>query len=57
MDDVSNPSGPDARATRQDLLLRRLAQMLGDLRRLGIAGPAAFEELLDRTGTPVRPAR
>jgi hypothetical protein len=49
MDDVSNPWRSDAaRATRQELLIRRLAQTLAELRRVGVAGPAAFEDLLDR---------
>jgi hypothetical protein len=31
--------------------------MLEDMRLLGIAGPAAFEELLERNGTPIPPSR
>lgn len=56
MDDVSNPWRSDTgRETRQDLLLRRLAQTLAEMRRIGVVGPAAFEDLLDRN-RPARPS-
>lgn len=52
MDRDPNPSSSDARATLRDLLLRRLAQTLREMRTEGIAGPAAFEELVRRNPTP-----
>jgi hypothetical protein len=55
MDRDSNPLPPDARATRRELLLRRLAGMLRDLRLGGIEGPAAFEDLLGRNPIPSAP--
>jgi hypothetical protein len=57
MDDDLRPSPPDRRATRRDLLLRRLVQMLGELRQGGTTGPAAFEELARRSPTRTPPAR
>jgi hypothetical protein len=56
MDRDSNPLPSDARATLRELLLRRLAQTLRDMRRDGIAGPAAFEDLVRRNPTPAAPA-
>ena len=56
MDDDSNRLLPDRRATRRDLLLRRLAQMLAELRQGGTNGPAAFETLVRRSATPAPPA-
>jgi hypothetical protein len=56
MDDDSNRLLPDRRATRRDLLLRRLAQMLAELRQGGTTGPAAFEMLVRRSATPAPPA-
>lgn len=53
MDRDSNPFPSDARATRRELLLRRLAQMMDEMRREGITGPEAFEDLL-RAAPPAR---
>jgi hypothetical protein len=55
MDRDSNPLPSDARATRRALLLRRLAQMLDEMRQEGITGPAAFEELAGRNPMPSAP--
>lgn len=44
----SNVSRSDGRETRQELLLRRLAEMLAEMRRDGVTGPRAFEDLLAR---------
>jgi hypothetical protein len=57
MDRDSNPLPPDARATRRALLLRRLAQMLDEMRLGGIDGPAAFDELVGRNPMPSEPTR
>jgi hypothetical protein len=57
MDRDSKPLPPDARATRRELLLRRLAVMLLDMRRAGMPGPAAFEDLVDRNPIPSEPTR
>ena len=56
MDRDSNPLPSDPRATLRELLLRRLAQMLHDMRRDGIAGPTALEDLVRRNPTPAAPA-
>jgi hypothetical protein len=57
MDDISNRWRSDAgRETRRDMLLRRLAQTLDELRLIGVAGPAALEDLLDRNRPPRPPA-
>jgi hypothetical protein len=49
MDDISKPSRADAnRETRRELLLRRLAQTLADMRGIGVVGPMAFEDLVAR---------
>jgi hypothetical protein len=53
MDRDSHPSPPDARATRHELLLRRLAQVMEEMRFLDITGPAAFEDLLRRNPRPI----
>lgn len=57
MDHDSRPLPSDARATRRELLLRRLAQAIEEMRLLGIAGPEAFEDLLRRNPTPIAPIR
>ena len=57
MDRDSHPLPPDARATRRALLLRRLAQMLDEMRLGGIAGPAALDELVGRNPMPSEPTR
>jgi hypothetical protein len=51
----SNISRSDGRETRQELLLRRLADMLSEMRRDGVAGPLAFEALLARRLAARRP--
>ena len=49
MDDVSNFLRSDrGRETRQETLLRRLAQTLDELQAIGMRGPVAFEDLLRR---------
>lgn len=57
MDRDSLPLPPDARATRRELLLRRLANVLQELRLAGITGPQAFEDLVDRNPIPSAPTR
>jgi hypothetical protein len=58
MDDDSRPSSTDmSRATRSEELLRRLARTLAELRRAEVAGPAAFEDLLERNRPARPPAR
>ena len=58
MDDVSRPWRSDTgRETRRELLLRRLAQTLSELRRSGVVGPAALEDLLERNRPARPPAR
>jgi N-acyl-L-homoserine lactone synthetase len=57
MDRDSHPSPFDTRATRHALLLRRLAQVMEEMRFLDITGPAAFEDLLRRNPTPIVPLR
>jgi hypothetical protein len=57
MDDDLNRLLHDRRATRRELLLRRLAQMLAELRQTGTPGPAAFEALLRRNPVRTPPAR
>jgi hypothetical protein len=56
MDDDCHSSPPEGHATRRDLLLRRLAQMLDELRQEGMTGPAAFEALARRSPTRTPPA-
>ena len=55
MADFANSWPSDPRATRRDLLLARLEQMLDALRRDGVAPPVALEELLARNRTPLPP--
>ena len=58
MDDDWTPSSSDrGRETRAEQLLRRLARTLAELRRDGVAGPAAFEDLLERNRPARPPAR
>ena len=57
MDRDLNPSPSDARATLRELLLRRLARMLDEMRLLDIAAPAAFEDLVRRNPAPIAPLR
>jgi hypothetical protein len=57
MDRDSLPLPRDARATRRELLLRRLSQVIEEMRLLDIAGPAAFDDLLRRNSRPITPVR
>lgn len=57
MDHGSQPLPSDARATRHELLLRRLAQMLDEMALAGMSGPEAFEDLVRRNPMPFAPRR
>jgi hypothetical protein len=57
MDRDRKPSPSDGRATRRELLLRRLVQMLDELALAGVAGPEALEDLVRRNPTPISPDR
>jgi hypothetical protein len=56
MDEPANPWRSDGRATRRELLLRRLAHMLDEMQREGIVGPAALADLVERNRTASPPA-
>jgi hypothetical protein len=56
MDDFANPLPSDGRATRRQLLLRRLSQMLDEMRLGGVSGPAPLEDLVERNRTATPPA-
>jgi hypothetical protein len=56
-DDSTRFSSDPRRETRAEQLLRRLSRTLAELRRDGVAGPAAFEDLLARNRPARPPAR
>jgi hypothetical protein len=48
MDEPSSLTPGEARATRREVLLRRLAETLDEMRRSGVLCPAALEDLVLR---------
>lgn len=57
MDDSSSSSPSERRLPQREVLLRRLALVLEEMRRAGMRPPAALEALVQRGSAGLRPGR